>query len=260
MRIAFVFGSIPTRNDKETDLRRAVVEKKDWLGQEAESVAQALASRHPGSSVSVHLLYSQTGQLQHNGVEWFATRPLWPMTRRYFYMGKQYSRRWMRTLLEWRPDLIHWQMNSYPWVFHLAARQFVRRGIPYIYQHHGPYLAKKRHVRAALKYPNRMAQRGIYLTSYHEKQYREGLGLDGKRNRIIRVGYDERFRPLDREACRKKTGFIGDPTLFWAAGINRRKDPITVLKAFDIVVADFPSAHFYFGVYQNFFLIQPVGI
>ncbi len=245
MRIAFVFGSIPTRNDRETDLRRAVVDKKDWLGQEAESVRAALDRRHPGSAVSVHIMYTIDGRAESSGVEWFATRPMWPMTRRSFYQGKQWSRRFMRGILEWKPDLVHWQMNSYAYTFHLASRSLVKHGIPYVYQHHGPHLARKGYIRRILRYPNLMAERGIYLTKYHEQMYREGLGLDAAKNRIIRVGYDERFRPLDRAACREKTGFKGEPTLFWAAGITRRKDPITVLKAYEMVATEFPKSHFY---------------
>lgn len=245
MRIAFVFGSIPTRNDRETDLRRAVVDKKDWLGQEAESVRAALDRRHGGSAVSVHIMYTIDGRAESSGVEWFATRPMWPMTRRSFYQGKQWSRRFMRGILDWKPDLVHWQMNSYAYTFHLAARSLVKHGIPYVYQHHGPHLARKGYIRRILRYPNLMAARGIYLTKYHEEMYREGLGLDAAKSRIIRVGYDERFRPLDRAACRAKTGFKGEPTLFWAAGITRRKDPITVLKAYEMVAPGFPRSHFY---------------
>ena len=245
MRIAFIFGSIPTRNDRETDLRRAVVDKKDWLGQEAESVKAALDRRHPGSAVSVHIMYTRSGHAMGDGVEWFATKPMWPMTRRSFYQGKQWSRAFMGKILDWRPDLVHWQMNSYAYTFHLAARSLVRHGIPYVYQHHGPHLARKGYIRKILQYPNRMARRGIYLTKYHEEMYRTGLGLDPAKNRIIRVGYDERFRPLDRAACRDKTGFTGTPTLFWAAGLTKRKDPLTVLRAYERVAPEFPQSHFY---------------
>ena len=250
VRVAFIFPSIPTRNDKETDLRRATVEKKDWLGQEAESVAEALARRHPGSATSIHIFYPVDGHVMtDSGVEWFATRPMWPMTKRLFYMGKQWSNRFMTKLFDWKPDIVHWQMNSYPYTFHLAARRMVKADLPYVYQHHGPRLARKKHVLKVLQYPNRRADRGIYLTRYHEQQYREGLGLDAARSRIVRVGYDEKFRTLDRAACRRQTGFEGDPIIFWAAGINKRKDPITVLRAYEKVAAEFPNSRFYMAGY-----------
>jgi len=249
VRIAFIFGSIPTRNDKETDLQRAVIEKKDWLGQEAEYVAAALDRRHPGSDVSIHIMYPIDAEVESNGVTWYATKPPNFMLHRYFYQGKQWSRRWMKKILDWKPDLIHWQMNSYAYTFHLAARGFVKADIPYVYQHHGPYLARKKRLLAVLKFPNRRAERGIYLTKHHEKEYREGLGLDESKNVIIPVGYDPKFRLLDREKCRQKTGFKGDPTLFWCAGMSKRKDPIILLKAFERVVKDYPSAHFYLAGY-----------
>lgn len=246
MRIAFIFPSIPTRNDRETDLRRAVIEKKDWLGQEAESVKAALDQRHPGSAVSVHIMYTKSGHaVADEGVEWFATKPMWPMTRRKFYQGKQWSRAFMRKILDWKPDLVHWQMNSYAYTFHLAARSLVKHGIPYVYQHHGPHLARKGYIRKILQYPHEHAAKGIYLTRYHEEMYRQGLHLDPAKNCIIRVGYDERFQPLDRAACKEKTGFKGEPILFWAAGITKRKDPLTVLRAYETVAPEFPKSHFY---------------
>lgn len=230
-------------------METAVVKKKDWLGQEAESVNEVLQRRHPGSKCSVHLMYTTDGVVESEGIEWFATRPPSFMTKRYFYQGKQWSKRWLNQILDWKPDLVHWQMNSYAYTFHLAARAFVKRGVPYVYQHHGPRLAKKSWVRSVLKFPNRMAERGIYLTRDHEQQYREGLGLDPAKNVVIPVGYDERFHKMDREECRQRTGFKGNPTLFWCAGINRRKDPLTVLKAYKKVIGEFPDAHFYIAGY-----------
>ena len=250
MRVAFVFPSIPTRNDKETDIAKAVIEKKDWLGQEAEYVAAELKARYGSkAATSVHIMYTVDAHASSNGVEWFATRPRWPMTKRYFYQGKQWSSRWCNRIIEWKPDIIHWQMNSYAYTFNLAARRFLKAGIPYVYQHHGPRLARKAHVKKVLQFPNRAAARGIYLTRDHEREYREGLGLDQSRNVVIPVGYDERFRPLDRAACRAKTNLKGDPTLLCVGGMSVRKDPLTLLKAFARVGAEFPNAHFYFAGY-----------
>ena len=246
MRIAFVFGSIPTRNNRETDLRKAVVDKKDWLGQEAEHVATALAHRHPGSATSIHILYPVEACVESRGVEWLATRPMWPMTYRYFYQGKQWSARFHRALLDWKPDLVHWQMNSYAYTFHLAARSFVKRGIPYLYQHHGAYLARKWWVRKALQYPHDHALMGIYSIDHYAEEYRRGLNLDPAKTCVIPVGFDGAiFRKMDRAQCRAKTGFTGDPTLFWCHGLTKRKDPLTALAAYERVVDEFPSSRFY---------------
>lgn len=245
MRIAYVFGSIPTRNNQETDLQTAVVDKKDWLGQEAEYVASALETRHPGSAVSIHLMYPINGYANSNGVEWFATRPPKIMLNQFFYQGKQWSSKWFKKLVDWKPDLVHWQMNSYAYTFHWAARQFVRRGMPFIYQHHGAYLARKPWVRAVLKYPNRVALRGIYSIAHYEEQYRKGLGLDASKNVVIPVGYDESFHKMDRDECRARTNFKGNPTLFWCHGLTQRKDPLTVLAAYKQLISEFPESRFY---------------
>lgn len=245
MRIAFVFGSIPTRNNQETDLQRAVVDKKDWLGQEAEYVAEALSRRHPGSGTSIHMMYPVSGQAESNGVEWYTTRPPSFMMNPFFYQGKQWSATWMKKILDWQPDLVHWHMNSYAYTFHLAARRLVKVGKPYVYQHHAAYLAQKPWVRRVLKYPHQMAARGIFSISYYEKQYREGLGLDPAKCVVIPVGYDESFHRMDREECLRRTKFSGDPILFWCHGLTRRKDPMTVLQAYERVIDEFPRSRFY---------------
>ncbi|MBL1217675.1 MAG: glycosyltransferase family 1 protein [Planctomycetes bacterium] len=245
MRIAFAFGSIPTRNNQETDLQRAVVDKKDWLGQEAEYVAEVLGRRQPGSATSIHVMYPVSGEAESNGVEWYATRPPSFMMKPFFYQGKQWSSRWMNKILDWKPDLVHWHMNSYAYTFHLASRRLVKAGMPYVYQHHAAYLAKKPWVRRILRYPHRMAKRGIYSISYYEKQYREGLGLDPSKSTVIPVGYDESFHKMDRDECRRITKFEGDPVLFWCHGLTHRKDPLTVLKAYEQVIGEFPKSHFY---------------
>jgi len=250
MRIAYVFPSIPTRNDTDPDFAKLTRDKKDWLGQEAEAVRAALdRQQRPDSAVSIHVMYTYDAEAVTNNIEWFATRPPGFMTKRWWYQGKQWSRRWLRKIIDWRPDIVHWQMNSYAYTFHLASRGFVRHRIPYVYQHHGPHLARKWWVRQVLKYPHHHAARGIYITDYHEKQYREGLGLDPDRNTLVRVGYSTAFHPRDKEECRKQSGLGGNPILFWAGGINRRKDPLCVLEAFDRVADEFPEARFYMAGY-----------
>lgn len=249
MRVAFIFPSIPTRNDKEPDFADLTRNKKDWFGQSAEAVKSVLDQRHPGSDVSCHIMYTYDANVITEGVEWFATKPPGFMTGRWWYQGKQWSRTWLNKILDWKPDLIHWQMNSYAYTFNLASRHFVKHNIPYVYHHHGPHLAKKAWVRKILKYPHHHAIRGIYLTNFHEKQYRLGLNLDQSKNVIVPEGYDKRFRKLDRTECRAKSKFKGNPTLFWCGGINKRKDPLCVLEAYNQVIADFPEAHFYLAGY-----------
>lgn len=250
MRVAYIFPSIPTRNDQEPDFEHLTRNKKDWLGQEAESVRRELDQRHPGSAVSIHVMYTYDAQAENDGLEWIATKPPKFMTKRWWYQGKQWSRRWFNKIIDWKPDIIHWQMNSYAYTFHLAARGFVKHNIPYVYQHHGPHLARKSWVRRVLKYPHHHAQRGIYLTRYHEEQYRHGLNLDESKNVLIQAGHDMRFHEkLDKQQCKKNAGFEGNPVLFWCGGINPRKDPITVLDAFDRIAHDFPDARFYMAGY-----------
>ncbi len=249
MRVAFVFPSIPTRNDREQDFALLTQTKKDWLGQEAESVKNALDKRGSDHAVSIHSMYTYDAEATTNGVEWFATCPPKFMTTRWWYQGKQWSGRWFKKILDWQPDLVHWQMNSYAYTFHLAARGLVKNNVPYVYQHHGPHLARKSWVRKVLKYPHDHAERGIYLTKYHEQQYTEGLGLDSAKNVIIPVGYSTRFKLMDQLECRKEAEFTGDPIFFWCGGINKRKDPLCVLEAFDKITTDFPDARFYIAGY-----------
>src|SRR5690606_15349458 len=85
-----------------------------------------------------------------------------------------------------------------------------------------------------------------YSIGHYEEEYRRGLNLDPAKSRVIPVGFDGTiFHPMDRAQCQAKTGFEGNPILFWCHGLTRRKDPLTALAAYEKVVDEFPESRFY---------------
>lgn len=48
-----------------------------------------------------------------------------------------------------------------------------------------------------------------------------------------------------RAAARSRTGFVGQPIFFWAANLDRNKDPLTVLAGFERALAELPEARLY---------------
>jgi len=118
-------------------------------------------------------------------------------------------------------------------------------GVPVVGQHHGDPISPFFWNNAALRWAARRSAAVIFLTSRHRDLYCKKLRLSREKTRVIPVGYNERFHPRGRAACREKTGLAGDPVLFWAAMLNRRKDPLTLLRAFRDVCGSFPGARLY---------------
>jgi glycosyltransferase involved in cell wall biosynthesis len=237
MRIAFVLGSTPPRHQDEDDLQAAVRAKGDWLGDEAAAVAAL------GHDVSVHLMYRKEGDVRHGGVEWFFRRPL--LTHRRLQKGKELAPTLFRSLDAWKPDLVHFQIISHAVNYALFTRWALKRGVPIVGQQHGYPISPFFWNNWPLGWAARRSRAVIFLTRYHQDLYCRKFRIPRERTHVIPVGYNEYFGPRDREECRRKTGLAGDPVIIWAAILNFRKDPMTLLKAFRGASARFPGARLY---------------
>ncbi len=237
MRIAFVLGSTPPRHSRETDLQSLVEKRGDWLGDEAMAVASL------GHDVSVHLVYPRSGFAACRGVEWFFRRPC--LTHRRLRGGKEYAPALARSLAAWKPDVVHYQIISHGFNYAYFTRKARAIGLPVVGQHHGDPISPYFWNNAALGWAARRSAAVVFLTQHHRDLYRARFRLAEENTHVIPVGYGGGFRLLDREACRKQTGLAGDPVLFWAAMLNRRKDPLTLLGAFRSVSVRFPDARLY---------------
>lgn len=238
MRIAFVLGSTPPRHGREEDLQALVEHKGDWLGDEAMAVAAL------GHEVSIHLMYHKNGRAAHGGVEWFFNRPL-ISGGKLLRGGKEYCPRLYRSLEAWKPDLVHYQIISHAINYALCTRWARRKGVPIVGQHHGDQISPFPWNNAALGWAGRRSDAVVFLTRHHLDLYRQKFGFEESRSHLIPVGYNEYFHKRDREECRRKTGLTGDPILFWAAMLNERKDPLTLLEGFRTVSARHPGARLY---------------
>jgi glycosyltransferase involved in cell wall biosynthesis len=237
MRVAFVLGSTPPRHQEEDDLQAAVETKGDWLGDEAAAVAAL------GHDVSVHLMYRKEGDVSHRGVDWFFRRPA--LTHRRLQKGKEYAPALFRSLEAWKPDLVHFQIISHAVNYALFVRWARKRGVPVVGQQHGYPISSFFWNNIPLGWAARHSDAVIFLTRYHQDLYCRKFKIPRERTHVIPVGYNEYFGPRDREACRAGTGLEGDPVIIWAAILNFRKDPMTVLRAFRGASARFPDARLY---------------
>jgi len=66
------------------------------------------------------------------------------------------------------------------------------------------------------------------------------------------------FKRRDRRAARKKTELSGDPVFLWVGRLNGNKDPLTVLSAFDQILAEKPTAKL-FMIYSSEELLPQVA-
>jgi len=237
MRIAFVLGSTPPRHDRADDLQDLVENHGDWLGDEAQAVAAL------GHDVSIHLMYSRAGAASHQGVDWFFHRPLIGFSR--LRGGKEYCPALKRSLRTWAPDLIHYQIISHAMNYAYCARTARTLSVPLVGQHHGDPISPFFWNNAALRGAARRSAAVVFLTRFHRDLYCERLGIERAKTEVIPVGYNDYFQRRDQAACRAKTGLEGDPVFFWAAMLNKRKDPLLLLRAFRAVSERFPEARLY---------------
>ncbi len=65
------------------------------------------------------------------------------------------------------------------------------------------------------------------------------------------------FQVKDRKEQRKQTGLSGDPVLLWVGHLNRNKDPLTILRAFTLLLKEYPQAQLYL-IYRTAPLLEEV--
>ena len=148
------------------------------------------------------------------------------------------------------PDLVHVH-GMVPHInLALAARALARAAIPWVAQHHGGGPARnvlaRRLQRRSLARPAAL----LFTAREHAQPYIDaGLLADDKR--IVEVvETSSPYRRGDRTAARLQTGYDGEPVLLSVARMHPVKDPLTVLRAVELLLATLPAAHLH-PVYRS---------
>lgn len=240
MRIVYVYGSTPLRHgDIRGDMAEIVKVYGDWVGDTAAHVA---ALGH-----EVHLFFMHkhiSGTVVDRGVTWHAYKPL--ITHRKLVAGKEPCPAMIREVFRIGPDVIHYQTISYPINYAWYAREAKKRGVPLVaQQHHGGAFPRRFWDAAAQRYGLRTGDMAIFQTEEVRESYLDHYKLDAARTTVIPVGYNERFQQSDKTLVREKTGLSGNPVILWVAYLHQRKDPLTLVEAFDRITDRFPDARLY---------------
>jgi len=200
-----------------------------------------------GTEVTVFQRFHQDGRVRRNGVS-------------FVLLADRYN-----------PRLRKWQI---PWSFHRAIREFCtemsRRTEPTVIHFNGLFFPLQlRALRASL--PTQLA----VVVQHHAEKPSRGLrrhlqqwglqaadgfffaaselaspwveeGLIGSGQPIYQVMEGSTsFRRKDRESARARTGLTGDPVVLWVGRLIALKDPLTVLRGFELVLQHKPGARLY---------------
>jgi glycosyltransferase involved in cell wall biosynthesis len=137
-----------------------------------------------------------------------------------------------------RPEVVHVNGLSFPrQTLHLALRAPWARIVA---QDHAdrPLKGWRRHLqRAALARTS-----GVMFTSREQARPFLESGVLGSSLPVFEVLESAcETAPGDREEARRVTGTCGDPSVLWVGNLDRNKDPLTMLEAIDLALAELPS-------------------
>ena len=211
-----------------------------------EALSAALARR--GHDVAVVQAFYEERLERRNGVEFhYARVPQRSVARlRGGLLGADLVMRGnVRPLIEAaadvRPDVVH--MNGVTLLQPLAelADWCARADRPLTATFHGgkplrtPWLKKLQ--RRVLKRCD-----GVFFTTAAHAEAWTSSGLLRPDQVIPCMEVSSTFAPGDRAAARARTGMTGHPVFAWNARLNKRKDPVTALKGFDLIRRRWPDA------------------
>ena len=125
-----------------------------------------------------------------------------------------------------------------------ALRSLVSTGVAIVAQHHAerPWPRHRRFLqRAGLK-----AADGFLFASAELASAWRSAGLIGTGQPCFEVmECPMQFQPGDKHRAREATGIGGNPVVLWVGNLNERKDPLTVLAGFEMLLAALPAARLY---------------
>jgi glycosyltransferase involved in cell wall biosynthesis len=220
-----------------------------------EALSAALARR--GHDVAVVQAFYEERLERRNGVEFhYARVPQRSVTRlRGGLLGADLMMRGnVRPLVEAaaevRPDVVH--MNGVTLLQPLAeiAEWCARTDRPLTATFHGgkplrtPWLKKLQ--RRVLKRCH-----GVFFTTAAHAEAWTSSGLLRPEQVIPCMEVSSTFAPADRAAARARTGMRGHPVFAWNARLNKRKDPVTALKGFELIRRRWPDARLYMIYVSN---------
>ncbi len=146
-------------------------------------------------------------------------------------------------ILALQPDVVHFHGLTLTWNLLLLTARLNRR-VPLVVHYHGGAPARNPIARLAQRYGVRRASRFLFTTAMHAEPFVDSCGL--ARSRVVEfLETSTTFRSRPRPEARQVTGILGNPVFLWTGRLHPNKDPLTALRGFERIAAEWPGAQLY---------------
>ena len=238
MHIAFVAYNNYHPRWTSSDLLDEFFTARDW--------AKALSKT--GNTVDLYFRFhshclEQDGQITYQFIKDFL-----PAEIRNFHLPLIYIRKVSKDIKLRKPDIIH-AHNLESVLSHLALRLLVDKKIPLVVQDHGSLPRKRLHYLQKLIFPYIS---GFIFSAKGQESAWISRGLISDPDKCFFVPENSsHFKYTSREIARSITMMQGNPVFLWVGNLNRNKDPLTILDAFEQVAPEMTDPRLYMIYRQN---------
>lgn len=152
----------------------------------------------------------------------------------------------VRAVRRWRPDVIH--VFGLTMTLNLALLELAigKKGPPIVISYHGGSAPANRLLRRIQRSTLDRAARLLFTARDLARPFVDDGVLAPDDLRVTEVlEVSTPFRMRDREAARAETGMVGDPVFVWAGRLEPVKDPLTALRGFDRIRAEWAGSQLY---------------
>jgi len=206
--------------------------------------SEALASMEDKHDVSVVHRFGRDAKISRNGVEYIFCADGGPGAPAPWV----WTRRLHRAVVDATPDLVH--VNGLEFFFQtMLLRGRLPGTTAVVVQDHAsgiPDITTAKPAQSVRRYLRRSAMRSpdaFFFTASSQADAWRSAGYIAAGQPVHQVLESSTvIQPVWRSQARKETGIDGDPALLWVGRLNANKDPLTVIAAFERVLATLPDA------------------
>ena len=219
-----------------------------WLKRIDFYTAQLEAMTKFGDVKSIHIIHYE-GVLTRNNVEYhFLKLKTWQL------IFPVQLHRYVNTL---KPDavIIHGLKN--PWQVLWLSLKLGRKARLWVIHHAEKPLRFPKSL--FQKLADRVIQGYFFCSADLGKSWIAAAQIKNK-NKIYEVmEASSVFNPISKETARMNTKVIGRSTYLWVGRLDKNKDPVTLIKAFQLFFCDYSEGHLYMVIHQQEDLLEEVN-
>jgi len=208
--------------------------------------------RRAGAMVTVFLRYKSDAVLERNGITYhFISDQFGQMLRLW-----QIPLRLHRAISKASHDIVHINSFLFP-TQSFALSKILSRNTAFVIQNHAekPWNIPKLLIQYILLYD---MDGFIFTTKEQAHSWIKARIIDSIEKVYPVMEGSTLFLRRDRQSCRTITKFKGNPIFLWVGRLDGNKDPITVLKGFDLALEKIPNAKLYM-IYSTSDLLSMVN-